>query len=133
MAGMRGKRGVRESNRRKTGGAATIHDVAKLAGVSPTTVSRVVNDERNVRETTKAAVITAIKRLQYAPNTAARSLAGAAGARVGLLYGNPSAAYLSEFLVGALDEASRTGAQLVLEKCEADDSAAEIAATEKLI
>lgn len=123
----------REKKGRKRPGAATIHDVARLAGVSPMTVSRVVNREGNVREATRAAVLTAVKDLQYAPNAAARSLAGAGGARVGLLYSNPSAAYLSEFLVGALDEASRSGAQVVLEKCEADDPQAEAAAVQKLI
>jgi LacI family transcriptional regulator len=40
------------------------------------------------------------------------------GQRIGLLYANPSAAYLSEFLLGALDESSRLGLQLVLEKSE---------------
>jgi LacI family transcriptional regulator len=114
-------------------GAATIHDVARLAGVSPMTVSRVINGGKNVRDATRASVLSAIRDLQYAPNPAARSLAGAGGARIGLLYSNPSAAYLSEFLVGALDGASRSGAQLVLEKCDADDPAAEMAAAQKLI
>ncbi|MBU6299460.1 MAG: LacI family transcriptional regulator, partial [Alphaproteobacteria bacterium] len=100
---------------RKNRGAATIHDVAKRAGVSPMTVSRVVNGEKNVRPATRAAVMSAVKALNYAPNLAARSLAGAEGARIGLLYSNPSAAYLSEFLVGALDESSRKSAQIVLE------------------
>src|SRR3546814_16334541 len=38
--------------------------------------------------------------------------------RIGLLYSNPSAAYLSEFLVGVLDQAARGDVQLVIEKCE---------------
>ena len=58
------------------------------------TVSRVVNGERNVREATRAAVLAAVKELRYAPNPAARSLAGAQSLRIGLLYANPSAAYL---------------------------------------
>jgi LacI family transcriptional regulator len=97
------------------------------------TVSRVVNGERNVRETTRAAVLAAVKDLRYAPNPAARSLAGAQSARVGLLYSNPSAAYLSEFLLGALDESSRKSAQLLLEKCEVSSAAAERAAVRRLI
>lgn len=131
--GMKRKPKGRGKNGRYGPGAATIHDVARAAGVSPMTVSRVVNGEKNVRDATRMAVVSAVKELQYAPNAAARSLAGAGGARIGLLYSNPSAAYLSEFLVGALDEASRSGAQLVLEKCEADNPAAENAAVRKLI
>jgi LacI family transcriptional regulator len=120
-------------NGRTHRGAATIHDVAQRAGVSPMTVSRVVNGEKNVREATRETVMAAVKDLNYAPNPAARSLAGAAGARIGLLYSNPSAAYLSEFLVGALDETSRKSAQIILEKCELTSATAERAAVRKLI
>jgi LacI family transcriptional regulator len=118
---------------RKRRNATTIHDVARRAGVSPMTVSRVVNGEKNVRPATRAAVMSAVQALNYAPNPAARSLAGAEAARVGLLYSNPSAAYLSEFLVGVLDEASRKGAQVMLEKCEVTSAAAERAAVRKLL
>ena len=113
--------------------AATIYDVARRVGVSPMTVSRVINGEKNVREATRGAVMAAVKDLNYAPNPAARSLAGAEGARIGLLYSNPSAAYLSEFLVGALDESSRKSAQIMLEKCEITSAAAERAAVRKLV
>jgi LacI family transcriptional regulator len=118
---------------RKRRGAVTIHDVARRAGVSPMTVSRVVNGEKNVRAATRASVMSAIRALNYAPNPAARTLAGAEGARIGLLYSNPSAAYLTEFLVGALDESSRKSAQIMLEKCEITSPAAERAAVRKLV
>jgi LacI family transcriptional regulator len=111
----------------------TIHDVARRAGVSPMTVSRVVNGEPNVRDATRAAVLAAVKDLRYAPNPAARSLAGAQSARIGLVYSNPSAAYLSEFLLGALDEGSRKSAHLLLEKCEVSSPSAERAAVRRLI
>jgi len=105
-----------ERQRRRTTQSATIRDVAALAGVSPMTVSRVINRETTVKEETRALVEAAITELNYAPNPAARSLAGSAPFRIGLLYDNPSTGYLSEFLVGALDESSRTGAQVVIEK-----------------
>lgn len=98
--------------------APTISDVARLAGVSSMTVSRVINGDAKVRAATRARVDAAISQLNYTPNPAARSLAGAEPIRIGLLYSNPSAAYLSEFLVGTLDQASRADIQLVIEKCE---------------
>jgi LacI family transcriptional regulator len=108
---------ARKPNRRGSS-APTIADVAKRAGVSPMTVSRVINGEQTVRPLTRAAVEEAIRLLNYAPNSAARSLAGGGQVRIGLLYSNPSAAYLSEFLVGVLDQAARGDVQLVIEKCE---------------
>lgn len=103
---------------RRGGSSVTIHDVARQAGVSPMTVSRVINAEGNVREATRVKVNAAIKALRYAPNMAARSLAGAETVRIGLLYSNPSAVYLSEFLLGSLAQSSLSGCQLVVEQCE---------------
>jgi len=107
---------------RRSGNVVTIHDVARHAGVSPMTVSRVVNDERNVREATRTKVAASIKTLRYSPNLAARSLASADAVHIGLLYSNPSAAYLSEFLVGSLEQSSLSGCQLVIEKCDGVES-----------
>jgi DNA-binding LacI/PurR family transcriptional regulator len=53
---------------------ATIFDVARLAGVSHQTVSRVLNDLPNVRPATRARVEQAIKQLRYVPSPAARAL-----------------------------------------------------------
>ncbi len=52
---------------------ATIHDVARLAGVSIKTVSRVYNDEPNVRDTIRERVKEAGAELRYRPNAAAQS------------------------------------------------------------
>jgi len=54
----------------------TIDDVAKAAGVAIKTVSRVLNDEPNVREETRARVLAAVEALHYFPSLSARSLAG---------------------------------------------------------
>jgi LacI family transcriptional regulator len=107
---------------RRGQGSITIQDVARAAGVSAMTVSRVVNGGANVRETTRVAVSEAIERLQYRPNAAARMLAAGDATQVGLLYANPSAAYLSQFLIGALAGARRAGCHLVLEPCEGDSA-----------
>lgn len=103
-------------NARRKGRGPTIADVARLAGVSPMTVSRVVNGQASVLPQTRETVEEAIRKLGYVPNLAARSLAGGRQFRIALLYANPSAAWLSEFLVGALAEASAADAQLLVEQ-----------------
>ncbi len=103
---------------RRRAGAPTISDVAREASCSPMTVSRVINGEGNVRDATRDHVLEAIARLNYSPNRAARSLAGGEQARIALLFDNPSASYLSEFLMGALEEASRRDIQLVVQSCD---------------
>lgn len=104
----------------------TVADVARLAGVSPMTVSRVVNCEPNVLPSTRARVEEAVAALGYRPNPAARSLAGGQQCRIALLHANPSAAYLSEFLMGSLAQASLLDAQLIVEPCNVDDDLAEL-------
>ncbi len=117
----------KKNNPRSVGMAPTISDVARAAGVSTMTVSRVINGAGNVKASTLAAVDAAIAKLNYAPNPAARSLAGARPVRIGLLYSNPSAAYLSEFLVGVLEQASFSHVQLVVEKCVAGSDEVRVA------
>jgi LacI family transcriptional regulator len=80
------------------------------------TVSRVINGRSGVRSETRAAVERAIEALSYTPNTAARSLVRSAELRIGIIYSNPSAAFMSDFLTGLLEEASVRGARLMLLK-----------------
>ncbi|HEX2864715.1 MAG TPA: substrate-binding domain-containing protein [Deinococcales bacterium] len=63
----------------------TIHDVARSAGVSYQTVSRVLNDSPHVAEETRQRVQAAIAELDYHPNRAARSLATNRSQHIGLL------------------------------------------------
>ena len=103
-------------------GQPTMADVAKIAGVSPMTVSRVMNGTGLVRESTRKKVAAAIAELNYTPNQEARNLAGSKPVRVGFLYSNPSAAYLSEFLVGLLNQSGLNNVQLFVEKCGAGET-----------
>lgn len=96
----------------------TISDVAEHAGVSQMTVSRVINNRTTVRPSTREKVEHSIRALNYAPSVAARTLAGGEEMRIGLLYSNPSSSYLSEFLVGGLDQASRYNVHLLVEQFE---------------
>lgn len=118
---------MRSTRRRQ--GSATVQDVAREAGVSAMTVSRVVNGGSNVRETTRIAVREAIDKLNYRPNSAARNLAAGEATQIGLLYSNPSAVYLSQFLIGALAGARRAGCHLVLEACEGESADEQAEAT----
>jgi LacI family transcriptional regulator len=102
-------------------GQPTMADVARMAGVSAMTVSRVMNGKGLVRDSTRRKVADAIAALNYTPNQEARNLAGAKPIRVGFLYSNPSAAYLSEFLVGLLSQSGLNNVQLFVEKCEAGE------------
>jgi len=118
---------------RRGRGNVTIEDVAREAGVSTMTVSRVINKGRNVREDTREAVLQAIERLRYSPNTAARSLAAGEATRIGLFYANPSASYLSQFLIGSLTAARSAGCHLVLEPYDSEDTEVQWEAARRFI
>jgi DNA-binding LacI/PurR family transcriptional regulator len=68
-----------------SGRTANIFDVARLAGVSHQTVSRVINDLPNVRPATRARVERAIAQLQYSPSPAARALVTRRTRTIGLV------------------------------------------------
>ena len=121
-----------EKRRRGTSQRVTIRDVAAAAGVSPMTVSRVINKLDNVTDETRTAVQAAIEKMNYSPSHVARSLAGLDHYRIGVLYSNPSAAFLSEFLLGALNECRKTGHQLLVEQC-GSSLQSEKAALERLL
>jgi len=83
--------------------SVTIDDVAKAAGVSIKTVSRVVNREPNVRAATKEKVDAAIKELNYRPNQSARGLASRRSYMIGLVYDSPSPNYLANLQAGMIE------------------------------
>jgi LacI family transcriptional regulator len=99
--------------------SVTIIDVAKYAGVSPMSVSRVINGDSGVREATRMIVNDAIRELNYTPNLMARSLVTLKEIRIGVIYSNPSAAFMGDFLAGVFEEASNRAAQLILLKGQA--------------
>lgn len=77
-----------KGSRRPTHGRTTAQDVADLAGVSLTTVSRAFNPDLPVSEKTRERVRSAASQLHYAPNMAARALAGRKSNLIGLLVNN---------------------------------------------
>jgi LacI family transcriptional regulator len=95
----------------------TILDVAQHAGVSPMTASRVMNNNPQVGKAMRERVLASAKTLDYRPNLAGRSLRTSGIARIGVLYSNPSAAYLNQFMIGVLEESGLSGTQIMVEKC----------------
>ena len=101
----------------------TIDDVAELAGVSIKTVSRVVNREPNVRESTREKVEKAIAELNYRPNTSAQNLASHRAHLIVLVYDDPSAyevpssGYIIRVQQGALRACRRAGFELLIHPC----------------
>jgi DNA-binding LacI/PurR family transcriptional regulator len=97
--------GAREGRRR----TAVMADVAKLAGVSHQTVSRVVNDSAQVRPETRARVMAAMRQLDYRPNPAARALVTGRSRTLGVvsfdttLYGPASTLFAIEKAAHAAD------------------------------
>lgn len=65
--------------------AATIHDVARLAGVNSSTVSRVLNDKASITTETKEKIYAAMRQLDYHPNSVARSLASGLSGAIGVV------------------------------------------------
>ena len=114
------------------GRGATVVDVAKRAGVSSMTVSRVINGRSGVSADTRAVVEEAIKALAYTPNVAARNLVNSTELRIGIIYSNANAAFMSEFLTGVFEEASSRGARLILLKGEGGRAPA-VEAIEELV
>jgi LacI family transcriptional regulator len=102
---------------------ATIDDVARLAGVSPKTVSRVVNREPNVRDSTRAKVDQAIAELKYRPNQFARNLASQRSHLIGLIYDDPSAyevpssGYVMRLQTGSLRACRAPNYELLIHPC----------------
>jgi LacI family transcriptional regulator len=101
----------------------TIDDVASLAGVSIKTVSRVVNREPNVRESTRERVERAIAQLNYRPNPSAQNLASHRAHLIVLVYDDPSAyeapsaGYIIKMQQGALKACRSAGFELLIHPC----------------
>jgi len=100
---------------------ATINDVARLAGVSIKTVSRVLNSEPHVRPATRDRVLAATDSLNYKPNRSARQLASKLTFVVGMLYDNPNSDYVTDVQYGSLQACREHGYNLLIHPCRADD------------
>lgn len=96
---------------------ATITDVARRAGVSERTVSRVINASPMVNEETRARVLTVIQSLNYVPSLRARALASKRSSLIGLLHDDPNAAVLDLVQRGIFTVCAERGYELVVHPC----------------
>lgn len=94
----------------------SIYDVAKKAGVSIATVSRVINGSDKVKDSKKEAVENAIRELNYVPSESARRLAGNRSGMIGvaLPFDSLEGSYIVEFLKGAVRRLDETVYSIVL-------------------
>jgi LacI family transcriptional regulator len=99
---------------------STIDDVARHAGVSIKTVSRVINKESNVREATRKKVAEAAEALDYRPSLAARGLAGSKTYLVALLYDSATPNYLVDLQAGILSQCTANAYGLVLQPVDTE-------------
>ena len=99
---------------------ATIHDVAKKAGVAPITVSRVINNSGYVSDELRKRVNEAIEELGYVPNVLARSLKSKRTNTIALVFTDITNPYFNILARGVEDAASELGYTVIF--CNTDES-----------
>lgn len=110
---------TRGGPRRALGGEKkpTINDVARLAGVSKKTVSRVINQSPFVKEETREKINAIIAEIGFSPDPQARGLAFRRSFLIGLVYDNPNPQYVVNMQLGMLDAMRGSGYELVVHPC----------------
>jgi LacI family transcriptional regulator len=104
---------------------STIDDVARAAGVARVTVSRVLNNEQNVRPETRKRVLRAVEALGYSVNQQARALASGSGRQIMLIHAHnperePNSYYHAGLELGALRGCSSLGLDLITRAIDPD-------------
>lgn len=100
--------------------AATLHDVAGLAGVSIKTVSNVINDYPHIRPATREKVEKAIAELGYTPNLTARNLRSGRTGAIALAVPDLSLAYFAELAASVIAAAEAAGMVVLVEQTGGD-------------
>ncbi|MHA6612674.1 LacI family DNA-binding transcriptional regulator [Photobacterium damselae] len=93
---------------------ASLHDVARLAGVSKSTVSRVINDEYGVKEATKLKVRQAVMECGYVPNQVAKDLKSQKTNLVGVIVPRVSSHATAQGVDGLTDVLEKAGKHVLL-------------------
>ncbi|GAA4166629.1 LacI family DNA-binding transcriptional regulator [Gryllotalpicola daejeonensis] len=114
--------------------APSIRDVARAAGVSHMTVSRVLNRHPNVSEATRERVQQAITDLHFRPSRTARALAHGSSRVIGVLEATGARFHGPASTIVAIEDAARTeGFSVMIAVIDAADAASEAAAVEHLL
>jgi len=92
----------------------TIKDIAKIAGVSTMTVSRVINNEKYVKTETKDRVLKLILEYGYEPNFFAKSLKSRKSKTIGLIIGDIENPYYSRLAKGVIDVAESSDYNVIV-------------------
>jgi LacI family transcriptional regulator len=115
----------------KKGQRATIVDISRIANVSMSTVSHVINGTRNVNDETKNKVLAAIEQTGYTPNQVAKSLKNARTKTIGLVVSDLRNPFFIEVVSGIEYESDRNGYTLLLSDSN-DDASREYALIKNL-
>src|SRR5690606_10111640 len=92
---------------------ATIKDIARIAGVAPSVVSRALNNKYGENESTRQRIVAIAKELGYQPNSAARSLVTRRTETIGVVMADISEPYFSQIVKGMEYVATQTGYTLL--------------------
>lgn len=99
----------------------TVNDIAKLANVSQSTVSKVLNGYPNVKESTKQEVMKTIKELNFTPDAVARSMITKRTNTLGLIVGDISNPYFAETAKIIIEKAQSKGYNVIISNTNHDD------------
>ena len=111
----------------------TLKDVAKVAGVSPQSVSLVINNKRGVSKETRHHIESVIKDLGYAPHAGAQAMRSASTRTLAFVYSGTTSGrlsvsgYLEEILNGVLASANQKGYHLLLYSLQLEQSSQHLA------
>lgn len=100
--------------------AVTINDIAKEAGVSLATVSRVLNNSGYVKDETRNRILEVIERLNYTPSAIARSLSKSETSTVGVIVPDITNPFFGEIIKGISELAEVNNLNIIL--CDSNDS-----------
>lgn len=116
--------------------SVTIKDIAKLAGVSPSTVSRVISNNSRISKNTTTRIKEIMEQLNYQPNNAAKSLVSKTSHSLGIILPRPAEElflnlFFAEVIRGIVTHATKAGFDLLMTTGTSDDE--EIEAVTRLV